>query len=91
MDAEFDSENVAFRIFKLFEREGLLREADPFTMKHLRERVRDILDYEISGLEDSYDVGREAGYAEGKDEGRFQGFDEAKKRLYAILEEWDND
>lgn len=89
MSNEFDSENVAFRIFKLFEREGLLREADPFTLKHLRERVRDILDHEISGLEASYDVGREAGYAEGKDDGYRQGFDKAKEKMYVFLEDMD--
>lgn len=89
MNDEFDSENVAFRIFKLFEREGLLREADPFTMKHLRKRIQDILDHEISGLENSYDVGREAGYDEGKDEGYRQGFYKAKEKMYVFLESMD--
>lgn len=65
MGVDIDVPEAVERIFKLFSKENLLREVDPFTMRWLRQESECIIDRALDGT-DSYDAGYEEGYRDGK-------------------------
>lgn len=58
-------------IFDRFKQEVDFSQVDPFTMKHLREEIRFLLEKYADIGEEAFDAAFEEGYSKGKDETRY--------------------